>query len=452
MGIFSRFKRSEPVAVLTGKPAAPQSEPRIRAALQGESQTFTGLNDPAFLEYIRRSEIDGGDIIGEWRLHNTALFRCVKLIADSISMLPVNLIACDETKAIQANNPAHKLLNLKPNDWQTPSEFKAQVMIHALLDGNGYARVIRSPINNKPIAIVPLRRWSTRPYLMPDYSLVYEHVTPFGESLNLPASDILHIRDTSLDSIHGISRLRLGRRTLDLAEQAENSTDRLFRTGVMAGGAIEVPKELSDNAYTRMKASLQDDYAGADNAGSWMVLEEGAQAKQFAMTAQSSQQIENRNHQIEEVARLFGIPRPLLMMSDTSWGAGIETLGLFFLQYGLAPWLKTFEEALNRVLLTDAQTGKVEFRFDESALLRGTLADQSKFFATALGQGGGAPWMTPNEVRACQDLPALDDETADKLPNAAAPATDNAPTSGASTAGNEGTNTNEPKTNPANQG
>ena len=63
-----------------------------------------------------------------------------------------------------------------------------------------------------------------------------------------------------------------------------------------------------------------------------------------------SQHIENRNHQIEEVARAFGIPRPLLMMDDTSWGSGIEQLAIFFIQHALLSWFKHRVERSKDVL------------------------------------------------------------------------------------------------------
>jgi hypothetical protein len=54
-------------------------------------------------------------------------------------------------------------------------------------------------------------------------------------------------------------------------------------------------------------------------------------------------------------------------------------------------------------------------KFNERALLRGTLKDQADFFAKALGSGGSAPWMKPNEVRELQELAKSDDPVAESL-------------------------------------
>ncbi|MFM2465156.1 phage portal protein [Paraburkholderia sp. RL17-368-BIF-A] len=412
MSLFDFFRRGyQPEAQTRPLPEPPAP----RAELPPGGETFTGLDDPRLLEYIRRGELDGRDPRAAHALRNMAVLRCVTLISEAIGMLPLNLQSSDEKKQVQVDNPAHRLLKYKPNDWQTPIEFKSLMQLRALLDGQSFARVIWS--GNRPIRLIPMDRGSTKPRLTSAWQLVYDYTAPSGDLITLTARDVFHLRDLSLDGINGISRVKLSHEALELAEQAERAASRTFRTGVMAGGAIEIPKELSDNAYKRMKESLADNHSGAENAGSWMLIEEGGTAKQFTATAVSAQQIETRNHQIEEVARMYGVPRPLLMMDDTSWGSGIEQLAIFFIQYGLAHWFVSWEQAAARSFIPDSQLGKQQFKFNEGALLRGTLNDQASFFSKALGAGGQAPWMSQNEVRELADLPKSDDPQTDALRN-----------------------------------
>jgi HK97 family phage portal protein len=156
-------------------------------------------------------------------------------------------------------------------------------------------------------------------------------------------------------------------------------------------------------------------YSGSESAGKWMVLEQGIEPKTWAANSVDSQHLEFTNHQIEEVARAMGVPRPLLMMDDTSWGSGIEQLGIFFVQYGLQHWFSIWEQSIDTFLLDDKEQGLYFAKFNEKALLRGTLKDQADFFAKALGSGGHQPWTTANEVRENLDMPMSQDENADKL-------------------------------------
>ncbi|KKO71834.1 phage portal protein [Kerstersia gyiorum] len=401
MGFFNFFRRSS------------ASEDSVRPNAQAPGIQFDGLNDPALLEYIR-SGVMGDLSPGSNSLRNMAILRCAMLISNSIGMLPLNLMKQGDERIPAKGHPAYRLLKRKPNGWQTPMEFKALLQLHALIHGNGYARIVWSL--NRPIALIPMDPLSTTPRL-DGFSMVYQYTTPEGTQIDLPAKEVLHLRDISLDGIKGTSRIKLASGAIDLAKQAEEAAKRVFRTGVMAGGAIEVAKELSENAYTRLKQSISNEVSGSENAGKWFLLEDGAKANKFAVTSADAQQIENRNHQIEEVARLFGVPRPLLMMDDTSWGSGIEQLAIFFIQYTLAPWFVAWEQALARSLLSEAEMESHSWKYNERALMRGTLKDQADFFAKAMGAGGQAPWMTQNEVRDLSDLPRSNDPNADKLRN-----------------------------------
>ena len=312
------------------------------------------------------------------------------------------------------DHPAYRLLKRRPNDWQTPREFKSLVMIRALMYGNGYARVIRA--GGRPIRLVPITV-DVKPKLTADYKIRYEVTSEGGAMETLDGQDVLHIRDLSTDGVSGISRMKMAAEAISVASQAQRAASRVFEKGVMAGGALEFPTVLSDKSYQRMRDSLANDYSGAENAGKWLLIEEGGKAVKWSATPADAQQVENRNHQIEEIARIFGVPRPLLMLDDTSWGSGIEQLAIFFVQYTLAPWFSAWEEALARVLLVDSEMDRLVFKFNERALLRGTLKDQSEFFVRALGAGGQSPWMTPNEVRELSDMPRSADDTADSLRN-----------------------------------
>lgn len=393
---------------------SPASTAQLRPRAEGlDGLTFSGLDDPKLLEFIRT----GVAAAGASNLRNMAVLRCLTLISSSVAMLPLNLQFSTPDKALAKAHPAYRLTKRRPNSWQTPYEFKQLLQFNVLRKGNGYARVIWS--GDRPIRMVPMDPDRTKPRLTDSWDMAYDYTRADGGLVTLTSRDVLHLRDLSLDGVEGLSRLKLAQGAVDLANQAETAAVRTFRTGVMAGGAIEVPKELSENAYNRMKTSLDSDYTGAENAGRWMLLEDNAKANRWANTAADAQQIENRDHQIEEVARAFGVPRPLLMMDDTSWGSGIEQLAIFFIQYTLAPWFTCWEQALARVLLSEKEQDQEElqFKFNERALLRGTLKDQADFFAKALGAGGHAPWMTQNEVREVSDMPKSTDQNADQLRN-----------------------------------
>lgn len=377
---------------------SPEAKSRPRASAEGI--TFQGLDDPALLEFIRNGQTTSANRM----VRNMAALRSLSLISNGLGMLPISLYEAGSDKKVMREHQAHKLIRVKPNPWQTPMEFKSQMQLLLETEGNAYARIIRS--GTRPIHLIPFEKGRVQAKLGSNYRMQYACTTENGNQLTLDQEEILHIREISFDGVLGLSKRQLSEEVFELAASAQRAAVNVFKTGVMAGGAIEVPNALSDQAYKRMKESLADEYSGAENVNKWMIAEEGAKANRFSSNAKDAQQIENRNHQIEEVARLYGVPRPLLMMDDTSWGSGIEQLAIFFVQFTMAPRFVCWEQALARSLLTDRERETLYFKTNERALLRGTLKDQSEYFAKALGSGGHQPWHTANEIRDLAEYPA----------------------------------------------
>jgi len=402
MKLFEWFgRRDEPEA---------SSRPEVNAQYAGIE--FTGLDDPRLLEFMRHSV--AGAEYGRYfkRLQNMALLRCVSLISEAIGMLPLNLIERGTERRVAKEHPVHRLLKVRPNGWQTPYEFKSLMQMRVLMDGNAYARILYT--GTRPIAMIPLAYDRVKVKQLADWSLAYDYTRDDGQVVRLKASEMLHLRDLSSDGIVGMSRVRLAQSALEIASDAQTAAMRLFKDGVMAGGALSAPKELSDKAYARLQKSMLEK-SGAENNGQFLILEEGLTAERWANTAVDAQHVENRNHQIEEIARAFGVPRPLLMMDDTSWGSGIEQLAIFFIQHSLMHWFTVWEQGVERSLLTEKEIGQYSAKYNERALMRGTLKDQADFFAKALGSGGHPAWMSQNEVRDLQDMPEDDGPTSDQL-------------------------------------
>lgn len=377
---------------------APEAQSRPRASAEGI--TFQGLDDPALLEFIRSGQMTSANRM----VRNMAALRSLSLISNGVGMLPINLYKSGADKTVMREHPAYKLIRIKPNPWQTPMEFKSQMQLLLETEGNAYARVIRA--GRRPIHLIPFEKGRVQAKLGSNYQMQYTCTTENGGQITLEQDDMLHLREMSFDGVLGLSKRQLSEEVFDLAHQAQRAALNVFKTGVMAGGAIEVPNALSDQAYRRMKESLAEGYSGAENVNKWMITEEGAKANRFSSSAKDAQQIETRDHQIEEVARLYGVPRPLLMMDDTSWGTGIEQLAIAFVQFTLAPRFQCWEQSLARSLLSDGERGELYFKTNERALLRGTLKDQADYFAKALGSGGHQPWHTANEIRDLAEYPA----------------------------------------------
>lgn len=388
-----------------------QGPPRPEAG-----QVSAALTSADLMGYMRGGETASGEFVTASKaLENLALLRCVSLISESIGMLPLNLTVRGDEKAYATEHALYRVLKSRPNEYQGSYKFKSTMQLRALMHGNAYARVIWR--GNTVVRLIPLDSRKVTPKMNDDFTVRYEVQRPDGSIVTLQARDVLHLADLAEDEygLVGLSRVEKARESIGLARQAQKAAGRIFKNGVMAGGALSYPRKLDPQQIKNIQDSLQTHSAGADNAHKWMVLEDGIKAEKWANTAKDSELQDGRNHQIEEIARAFGVPRPLLMMDDTSWGSGIEQLGIFFVQYGLQHWFNVWEDEIALKLLSDKERDTYYAKFNERALLRGTLKDQAEFFAKALGSGGSQPWMTANEVRDLQELAKSGDPVADSL-------------------------------------
>jgi HK97 family phage portal protein len=409
MGILDVFRRN-------GDVVAERREPIIHAA---QSTAYLSLDDPRLIEMMRLGDMTatGISVNVERAMKNPAMFRAVTLISSAIGMLPLQLIV-EDTKKKATKHSLYKVLHRQPNSWQSAFDFKALMQLRALVKGNAYALVLRSyslRARKETVSqLIPLDPDRVEAKQRDDWSVFYRYTPKSGGYRDYEARDILHLRGISLDGVSGLSVVKQAAEAIALALAADLAAGRMFKNGMLAGTALEHPQKMSDAAYIRLKRSLEEK-EGAENAGKNLILEEGMKMSTIASNSRNAQLLEIRKMQVEEIARFTGVPRPLLMVDETSWGSGIYALGQFFVQYALGPWFEAWQQAGERVLLDDADQEKFSIKYNAGALLRGSIAEQGDFFSKALGAGGHKPFMTQNEVRDLLDMPRSDTEGSDEL-------------------------------------
>lgn len=336
----------------------------------------------------------------------TAVLRCLDLLSNSVGMLPMRTVD-RKTRALIEDHSLYDLLMYEPNPQLTAMELKKLMERRRQKEGVAFALVIR--VGAKPVAIHPIEKNRLEVTQNADWTLSYRLQRPGRPTIDVPAENIIHLRDIMTDEVVTQSRLRLARRALDTASDAEDAQRNMFKTGSMAKGMLSVEGTLSDKAFERLKEDIKE-FEGPEAAGRLMLGEQSMNYLDFGMSGRDAQTQESRAHSIEEVARVFGVPRPLLMMDDTSWGSGIEQLATLFVRFGLAPSLFAWEQSFRRVLLTKSEKRTMDIDIDERLLLRGSLKDQAEFFAKASGSGGHKAWLHRDEIRNKTGEAPLSDE------------------------------------------
>lgn len=409
------YRRASGYRRSAAAPATPAQASRVGPV---SAYTYTGMDDPFLSDFLSGGKIGvtGVSVNEKLALRNSTFFRAMSLICGSMGMLPIQLMRRTKNGETEKarDHPLYNVLHRQANSFQTASQFKSYMQFCALADGNAYALKVRS--RGAVRQLIPLERHSIEPKLdKQSYTLTFRYTPPDGGLRILRQEDVFYFRSPlSLDGLRGVGLVDVCADTLGLAVKAQQAAARLLTKGSMARGALETEQTLGEAAIEHLKQSLRDNYAGVEAQDDWMILEEGLKAKLFASNARDSQLKELMQHEAEEVSRFTGAPRPLLMFDETSWGSGIEQLGLFFVTYCLMAWFVIWEEAVWMCLLDDREKETLYAKYNEQALLRGSLKDQADFFAKALGNNGA--WLSPNEVREAFDRNPRPD--GDALPRA----------------------------------
>lgn len=376
----------------------------VRAA--ADPGKIIDLKDPDAAEYLRtgHGSASGVSVGVDGALRIAAAWRCVNIIAGAMASMPLDLYrrVSEKEREVAVDHPLRDVLTRRPNSWQTPSEFRRMMQAHVLLRGDAIGLKITS--RGRLLEIWPLFL-PVRPVQLPDMSMVYDVTRPNGSVVRLPANDVFHLRGLSLDGVRGLGVLQHAREAMGLALQSERSAGKMFAQGYIAKPILEMPagQRLSDEAYERLKQSLDEEQAGAENAGKMLLLEEGLKANALGMSAADAQFLEARKFQRSDIAMFFGVPPHMIgdVEKTTSWGSGIEAQGIGFVTYTLGDWIVTWEEAIRRDLIGDARADRDLYaKFETKGLMRGDLKARGEYQVRMMQWGV----MSPNEVRALEDM------------------------------------------------
>ncbi|HEV7283309.1 MAG TPA: phage portal protein, partial [Kaistia sp.] len=305
----------------------------------------------------------------------------------------------ERTREDASDAPLWKVLRRKPNRWQTPSQFRRMMQAHLLLHGNAYAMIVRS--RGLVLELVPLHPGRVEVKQADDLSLTYVYTRKDGRRVPLKQSEVFHLVGLTLDGVHGVSPITYARETIGLSLAMEDHGATTFRNGAKVSGILKHPGKLGDAGIQRLRDSLEDFRSGGEKEGKSLILEEGMDYTRMAMTAEDAQWIESRKFSRTDIAMFFGVPPHMIGDTEksTSWGTGIEQQSIGFVAYTLEDHLTTWEEAVNRDLVGEAD-GDVYARFNRAALVKGDIKARWEAYVKGLQWGV----HSPDEVRALEDL------------------------------------------------
>lgn len=327
------------------------------------------------------------------------VYGCVRLIADQISTLPIDVYRKSGDNRVKEATPPwldFPVVGLHRSAWLT------QVVTSLLLDGNAYWARMRSPEGR--LVELPVLDASKVQVMRENGRRVFKIN---GQVADIEIDHIAGLMGPGSET--GISPVEMARQSIGGGMAAQEYSARFFGQGATMSGVIEVPGMLPPGGpdVAGSGAALAKEFgrrhSGKNKAHLPAVLTGGATWKPTSVTPEQAQFLETRGFTAAEIAgQMFlldptdlGIPMP---SGSSLTYANLEQRNLRRVQVALLPWIVRIEAALSGLLPAPRYV-----KFNLEGLLRGDTL--SRYQAYQIGVQTG--FLLNPEIRVIEDMPPL---------------------------------------------
>ena len=323
----------------------------------------------------------------EQALNIPAVARCVNLISETVSMIPIKLYREDITdgkrKTVEIADHRCDLLNEDTKDTLDGAQFKKALVRDYLLTGNAYAYINKQRNSVKSLHYVDSKNITINQNFDPifkDYNILVHGQTykPF---------EFLKILRATKDGARGSGIVEENGELLKVAYTTLKFEQNLVSTGGNKKGFINAKNRLTKEAIDALKAAWYKFYSNNDE--NVIILNEGLTFQEASNTSVEMQLNESKKSMSDSILEIFGVP------TDWSWETFIKT--------AIMPILATFECALNRDLLLEKEKKSFYFAFDTKEIIKGDIKTRFEAYKTALESN----LMQIDEVRYLENLEPL---------------------------------------------
>lgn len=331
----------------------------------------------------------------------SAFWASARLITETVAAMPLRCYEnSGDSRSECSDNDLFRLLNRRPNRYQTRTEFFESLVLNLTSCGNAYN--LKQKSNGRLVGLIPMSASQTEPVLMRDGSIVYKFIDANGDMHAYSDDQVWHVKLFG-NGIVGMSPLEYAAKSLSTAIIQDDRNRKLSNNGGKVAGYVKVDKTTALKTEQRdgIRAELQAMVSG--DADFLPVLEMGAEFVPTGLSPSDTKLLESRRFSIEDIARFMGVPSVLIndTAGSTVWGSGISQLVEGFYKLNLRPYLERIESSIKRHLMDPKDFDKFDIEFDFDSLLRADVATRLDTYGKAVNSGQ----MSPNETRAAEGRP-----------------------------------------------
>ena len=353
---------------------------------------------------LYRDEDAGDDSYADYFVKSVPVYAAIKLRADAVArpglkvyrVSTVNGQSCREW--VGHDHPAQELLDRVNPHW-TGGDLWRATETYLNLWGEAYWAVERDE-SGTPFELWPLRPDRVR--VVPDereYIRGYVYTGPSGEPVGFAPDEMVRLRYFNpLDEYGGLSPIRPVRLSVDMGRDALLGNRSGLANDVTPGVLFETESGFADGQIELFYKNWALKHEGPKNKLRPGVLAPGMKASQVGFSPKDMEYLNTLRWTVEDVARAFNVPKPLLHDLERATYANIETTRRMFWETCIVPELRFFEEALRERLLPMFGDTSLVAEFDTSNIeaLRESETERARRISMYVSAGV----MTVEEARA----------------------------------------------------
>lgn len=334
------------------------------------------------LAELARSE-SGEVITPDTAMRCTTVRGIVRVISDALVTLPVEVLRkSTDSRGRQykekTDHELNRLLKQMPEPFVCAADYWRDAADWLLRYGNFYALKVRNS-GGRIMELVKLAPWAVTAEENSDRSITYRVTMADGGQKTYGQRDIHHVRMLTRDGVTGVSPIEDCREAIALAIAAERFGAQLFGNGAVPYLVVKGPGHFkTDEARERFKAGWQEAFSGKGRRKT-AILESGWDLQQVNVNAEEGQFIELRKFQRVEICGAFGVPPHRVADLERATFSNIEHQSLEFVRDVVLPYVRTFENAMERDLLTPQERNAgLVIRFNIDGALRGDFKSRQE--------------------------------------------------------------------------
>lgn len=318
-----------------------------------------------------------------------AFKACMQLIENSIASLPLKLAKQSGMNTEYITNDKSLLMLQNPNNIDTATTLKQQLVHELLLYGRAYLYLNHNHL-----------------HVLKSHHVIEEYLTETGFTVDRIEYKYNFEGNYTLDS-ENIIRFEYGKgvlahdEILQTALNAQILNKEMLQHGTFTTGLLKAGTRLTEKAINSLRQSWQDLYSGAAKSGKTIILEEGLDYQPISLNADQLQLKDTEKALMSKICMLFNVSESLISDNSNKYDS-LVTANTNFLQKTIAPILSTIEETLNKFFFNDEN---MKFTFDTSMILRATETENVEVTKTLFNNGV----VSFNEARKRLNLSVIDD-------------------------------------------